>query len=208
MKLKLRAVASHHTADFKVLAAEGLESLTPETKKGFLQIVKSLTKEEYTEIINVILACKNKKGLEFIKAVLNKAEKSPILKQKAEQITNSIKSKSSKSNTENNKTATWADFLEVFKKDVHIGLPEEGLLTYIKNIISNNSAAAIGIILIVVAFIMLLVGGGAVLWSNFPAPLDNEYDKRFKEARAIIELAGVYGLSNLMLKLAFKVGKF
>lgn len=99
MKLKLMAAASHHTADFKVLAAEyrfaaeGLESLTPGLKDTLLNIVKGAKKEELDEMLKAITACKDKKGLEFIMAVLKEAQKSPILTQKAEQITNSIKPK-------------------------------------------------------------------------------------------------------------------
>lgn len=178
MKLKLMAAASHHTADFKVLAAEyrfaaeGLESLTPEVKAGFLETAKQLKKEEVAEMTKAIAACKGKTGLEFIVAVLNEAEKSPILKQKAEQITNSIKPKSSKSNTANNKTATswgdsWAHILmnTSFHKKLQSNDPQDplhgtGPLTKVVNFIYRQGVK-LGMLILTASFIYMFVSYGA-----------------------------------------------
>ena len=164
MKLKLMAAASHHTADFKVLAAEyrfaaeGLESLTPELKAGLLETGKSLTKEETGEIVKAIDACKDKKGLEFVMAVLKEAQKSPILKQKAEQITNSIKPKSSKSNTANNKTAGWFyDFVNSRLHDKDFDL-NSGPLTKVVNFL-RNTGVKIGLLLMVTSALYFIFTG-------------------------------------------------
>lgn len=164
MKLKLMAAASHHTADFKVLAAEyrfaaeGLESLTPELKAGLLETGKSLTKEETGEIVKAIDACKDKKGLEFVMAVLKEAQKSPILKQKAEQITNSIKPKSSKSNTANNKTAGWfSDFVNSRLHDKDFDL-NSGPLTKVVNFL-RNTGVKIGLLLMVTSALYFIFTG-------------------------------------------------